>query len=216
MDKRLIIILSTIILALIGIIVAGVCVLYSPAQRGDSHNAFKIENAPEDSVDIDAVPTMDSPLAEKQGGSGEDSKAAREDSKAGARESQPSSFKVHNCGTGKENTLRQNPDNTIELIDHSGKSLWKKDLSARICGQVVQVDYYANGKIQFLFSAGSKVHLFDRLGREVTGWPLELSDEAVGGPSEVASGGKKYYKVECKGGPLYFMLKEKKIYKQIS
>jgi len=209
MDKRMITILSAIILALIGIIVAGVWVLYSPSEKNSSASAFKIDNTPEDSVDVNAVPTLDHPLVR------EDEQLSEQPQPEVQAPVQPSSFKVRNCGTGKDNTLRQNEDNSIELIDHTGKSLWKKQLSDRICSDVVQVDCFSNGKIQFLIVSGSVVHLFDRLGREVSGYPLELSHKAVCGPEETTKNGKKYYKVDCEEGPVYFSLKDKKIQTQL-
>ena len=36
------------------------------------------------------------------------------------------------------------------------------------CGAVATIDYYANGKLQFLFAAGSRLYLIDRLGAMVT------------------------------------------------
>jgi len=201
MNRRMIIILSAIIVALIGIIVAGVCVLYSTDEPEGAGSSFVIENAPEDSVDVDSVPTLDHPLEETHP---EEQAAAL-----------PPSFKVRNCGTGKENTLAQNEDNSIELIDQTGKSLWKTKLSDRICGEVLQVDCYSNGKIQYMIVEGSTVHVFDRLGREVNGWPLSLGNKAVSGPEETIAKGKKYYKVDCAGGAVYFSLGDKKILTQL-
>ena len=44
------------------------------------------------------------------------------------------------------------------------------------------IDYYANGKLQFLFAAGSKLYLIDRLGRFVSPFPVELGKEVRLGP----------------------------------
>jgi hypothetical protein len=47
---------------------------------------------------------------------------------------------------------------------------------------VETIDYYANGRLQFLFAAGSKLYLIDRLGRFVTGFPADLGKEVLLGP----------------------------------
>ena len=55
------------------------------------------------------------------------------------------------------------------------------------------VDYYANGKIQFLFGAGSKIYLIDRLSRYVKGFPVDLGKEILLGPDVYDfSGAGKY------------------------
>ena len=45
------------------------------------------------------------------------------------------------------------------------------------------IDYYNNGKIQFLFCAGSKLYLLDRLGHWVNGFPVDLGKAVLLGPS---------------------------------
>jgi len=44
------------------------------------------------------------------------------------------------------------------------------------------VDYYDNGKIQFLFASGSELHMMDRLGRKVSGFPVDVGKEIRLGP----------------------------------
>jgi len=210
MNRNMIIVLSAIILALIGIIVAGVCVLYSPASSDGARSSFVIENAAEDSVDVDSVPTLDHPLSEKQ-----TQESQPQEINSQQTQPQSTSFTVRNSATGKDNTLVQKEDNSIELIDHTGKSLWTVSLPERICGEPAQVDCFSNGKIQYMIVVGSLVHVFDRLGREVKGWPVNLSRKALSGPSETASKGKKYYTVDCEGGAVFFTLNERKILTQL-
>ena len=92
-------------------------------------------------------------------------------------------FKVRNSGTGKDNTLSQTDNLALQLKDETGKTLWSIPFKDPLCGRVEEVDYYANGRIQFLFAAGSKLYLLDRLGRMVTGFPAETGREIVLGPA---------------------------------
>lgn len=102
-------------------------------------------------------------------------------------------FTVKNSATGKNNTLVQNPNMTLSLRDENGKGLWTVPFSEKLCGTVTGVDYFSNGKIQFLFGAGSKIWLLDRLGRFVKPFPLELGKKIVLGPAAYDfSGAKKY------------------------
>lgn len=91
-------------------------------------------------------------------------------------------FKVTNSGTGKINNFSQSANNSLTLSEEGGKALWSIPFSDPICGAVETVDFYSNGKLQFLFAAGSKMYLIDRLGRFVTGFPVDLGKEVMIGP----------------------------------
>ena len=92
-------------------------------------------------------------------------------------------FKVRNSATGKDNTLYQNAHLSICLKDENGKDQWGVPFKEPFCGCVETIDYYANGRLQFLFAAGSKLYLIDRLGRFVNGFPVDLGKEVLLGPA---------------------------------
>lgn len=103
-------------------------------------------------------------------------------------------FEVTNSGTGKTNLFYQAPNLSLCLKDkESGKGLWGVSFGQPICGAVACVDYFANGKLQFLFAAGSRLYLIDRLGRFVSGFPVELGREVLLGPAVYDFSGAKAY-----------------------
>jgi len=102
-------------------------------------------------------------------------------------------FKVLNCATGKINTLYQNSHLSICLQDENGKDVWGVPFKSKICGYVQEVDYYNNGKIQYLFAAGSQMYLIDRLGRFVSGFPVETGKIIAAGPAVYDFTGAKGY-----------------------
>ena len=105
-------------------------------------------------------------------------------------------FEVLNCGTGKANLFYQAPNLSLCLKDkESGKGLWGVSFDQPICGAVGSIDYFANGKLQFLFAAGSRLYLIDRLGRFVSGFPVELGKEVLLGPAVYDFSGAKGYTV---------------------
>ncbi len=104
-------------------------------------------------------------------------------------------FTVKNSASGKNNTLVQNANMTISLKDENGKGMWTVPFSEKLCGTVSNVDYFGNGKIQFLFGAGSKIHLLDRLGRFVRPFPVELGKKIVLGPAVFDFSGAKRYNI---------------------
>ena len=102
-------------------------------------------------------------------------------------------FTVKNSGTGKNNTFYQNSSMAICLKNEKGKDLWGVPLGKPICGTAHNVDYFANGKLQIIFGAGSQIYIIDRLGRYVSGFPLDLKQEIVLGPDVYDfSGARKY------------------------
>ena len=103
-------------------------------------------------------------------------------------------FKVKNSGTGKMNEFYQNSHKALCLRE-DGKDLWGIPFDKLICGRAGTVDFYANGKLQILFGAGSSIHLLDRLGRYVTGFPLDLKKEILLGPDIYDFSGKKKYNI---------------------
>ena len=91
-------------------------------------------------------------------------------------------FPVQNYQTGKTNYLYQNDHLSICLNDENGKGVWGIPFKERLCGKVENIDYYNNGKIQFLFCAGTRLYLLDRLGKWVNGFPVKLPKAVLLGP----------------------------------
>lgn len=104
-------------------------------------------------------------------------------------------FPVKNSGTGKTNLLAQQSNYYLSLKEEDGTGIWSVPFTEPLCGAVESIDYYANGKLQFLFAAGSKIHLLDRLGRFVSGFPVDLGKEILLGPAAYDFTGAKGYSV---------------------
>ena len=91
-------------------------------------------------------------------------------------------FTVYNYFTKKDNKLYQNSSLSICLNDENGKGVWGIPFKETLCGRVHNVDFYRNGKIQFLFAAGDKLYMLDRLGHWVNGFPVKLPKAVLLGP----------------------------------
>ena len=102
-------------------------------------------------------------------------------------------FTVINTATGKTNTLYQNSRLSICLQDENGKDVWGIPFKFPILGYVKEVDYFKNGKIQYLFAADSKLYLLDRLGRFGNGFPVDLGKKIAIGPEVYEFNGDKEY-----------------------
>ncbi len=91
-------------------------------------------------------------------------------------------FAVKNIATGKTAYIGQSSDNSL-YMEEDGKTLWSKAFSSRICGAVKEMDYFENGKLQYVFISGSSLYLIDRNGNNVKGFPKTLKKEVLIGPA---------------------------------
>lgn len=91
-------------------------------------------------------------------------------------------FRLINFNSGDKEYLEQLPSLWIRLSDKNMKGLWAIPFSAPICGNVEQVDFNRNGKLQMLFAAENKIYLLDRLGRFVYPYPKSVDLHILLGP----------------------------------
>jgi len=83
-------------------------------------------------------------------------------------------FIVRNFNNNKLEVLVQDAHNKLYLISNQGKVIWSDSLAGRIESKVFQIDYYKNKKLQYLFATENKVHLIDRNGNVVAGFPIRM------------------------------------------
>lgn len=227
MKNKTIIFLSVLIALMLGIIVSAVIYLYSTPEitpapvaektqqeekaPADEQVAKAEDPAPEAQAELPAeqpAPEVKAELAAQPAKA--DNAPAKSESAAAKSE-----FQVKNSGTGRMNTLKQASDNSLTLLDHNGKQLWKIPFPARIVGEPAQIDIYNNLKIQYLICAGNKLHLIDRLGRQVKNFPLSLPGTAKSGPKDVKKDKLVYWQIETSAGTVYFDKKSVKILNQL-
>lgn len=85
--------------------------------------------------------------------------------------------------------------NNAYLIDAKGEIKWKKPLSESPISNVETVDCYNNGKTQYLFNSANYLHLIDRNGDYVEGYPVRLPVEASNGLAVFDYQGVKDYRI---------------------
>ncbi|MFN5183038.1 MAG: hypothetical protein ACK5D5_08455 [Bacteroidota bacterium] len=104
-------------------------------------------------------------------------------------------FITINHNTAQKEIVVQDAKNQIYLLDSTGKTIWKKKLDARILSKVYQVDFYKNKKLQFLFNTKDKLHLIDRNGKHVDGYPVDFENPATNGINVFDYEGKSEYRI---------------------
>lgn len=103
-------------------------------------------------------------------------------------------FEVKNSGTGKMNRFYQNSHLSL-CLSEDGKDLWGIPFKEALCGRASNVDYFANGKLQIIFGAGSRIYILDRLGRFVSGFPVDLKKDILLGPDVYDFNGTRKYNI---------------------
>lgn len=106
---------------------------------------------------------------------------------------------VFNHNDGSREVVIQDLKNNFYLVDRFGNILWKKEISGPINSPISQVDRYKNGRYQYLFSTLNFLHLIDRNGNYVTGFPIRLPSAAEHGITVVDYDADKNYRILFSG-----------------
>jgi hypothetical protein len=88
----------------------------------------------------------------------------------------PYLFKNHN--TGDNELVFQDANKTLYLQNAAGKLIWKKRLNESILSEIHIVDAFKKKKYQLLFNTENYIHLIDRNGNYVQGYPVKLPSGA--------------------------------------
>jgi hypothetical protein len=120
------------------------------------------------------------------------------------------SFVVESHVNQHDEILTQDSAFQVHLLSSDGKVLWKLAVDEPIMGTVQQVDYYKNGKLQYLFTTASMLHLVDRLGKYVDHFPISLKSRDAEQVSVIDYDHSKKYRflVAGKSGQLWMYDKE--------
>lgn len=95
---------------------------------------------------------------------------------------------------GKE-IIVQDRKNILHLISESGREIWKTSIGEPIIGEIYQVDAFGNGKLQYLFSTETRLHLIDRLGNYVDNFPVTFREKTLAGASLFDYENNKSYRI---------------------
>ena len=86
---------------------------------------------------------------------------------------------VRNHNNNLWEVLLQDSTNKISLLDDSGEILWQEAFPKQITSDIYQLDYFKNGKLQYLFATDSAIYVVDRNGGILVGFPVHFSDFKV-------------------------------------
>ncbi|MGL1888951.1 MAG: hypothetical protein OCD76_20730 [Reichenbachiella sp.] len=84
-------------------------------------------------------------------------------------------FAVKNHKDRSLEMMVQDSSFQLSLIGTDQKVKLRIPLKSALTSTIYQLDYYKNGKLQYLFSTGRKVHLLDRTGTYIPGYPVQFN-----------------------------------------
>lgn len=70
----------------------------------------------------------------------------------------------------------QDSARVIYYLDQYREILWSKEIDGKIVSDIFLMDYYKNGKLQYVFATDSSVHIWDRTGQPIPGFPKSLNE----------------------------------------
>ncbi|MCE2772377.1 MAG: hypothetical protein LW750_02895 [Bacteroidetes bacterium] len=86
---------------------------------------------------------------------------------------------LRNHNTNGLDIAIQDEAHQLYLISGTGSVFWKKKLNEAIIGDVHQVDALKNGKLQMAFVTANALHVLDRNGNYLPGFPVKLKAPAT-------------------------------------
>jgi len=102
--------------------------------------------------------------------------------------------------------IAQDAANTVYLLDHGGRILWRAPLDYPVRSSFELIDYYRDGARQVLFNTTRGIYLLDlESGRPVADFPIRLKSPATNGLTvmdQTGQGGYAFY-LACANGSLY-------------
>jgi hypothetical protein len=83
---------------------------------------------------------------------------------------------VTNHQDKSDEILLQDSAKDLSLISAEGGILWKISLPDFISSEVHQIDFLANGKLQYFFATPGQLHVVDRQGNYVSPYPVAIKE----------------------------------------
>lgn len=116
---------------------------------------------------------------------------------------QPYAFTNHL--TNETEIVIQDDANNLHLISAKGNKLWTKKINEAIQSKIYTVDIFKNNKLQLLFNTKNYLHLMDRNGKYVQGYPVKLPSQATAPLSLLDYDNDKNYRlfISCKNKSIY-------------
>lgn len=122
-------------------------------------------------------------------------------------------FTVNHLDKENLEIMVQDKSDKLHQISNDGTIRWSIEVDGPVMSGIFQIDYLANGKLQYLFSTKNKLYIVDRNGVNLEGFPVVFPAEATAGVSVFDYDNNRIYRyfVPCNDKKIYAYDKEGKI-----
>jgi len=112
---------------------------------------------------------------------------------------------VVNHKTQEKEIIVSDEKGNVYLFDSNGNQLWKVNVNGKILSKIYQVDFYKNEKLQYLFNTENELHLIDRKGEYLDGFPAKLDAPATNALAVFDYENDKNYRIliACNNNKIY-------------
>lgn len=86
-------------------------------------------------------------------------------------------FLFSNHKTGENEIVILDEAKNLYLVNATGNALWKVKVNEVPISEFYEVDAFKNNKLQLLFASANYLHLIDRNGKYVEGFPIKFNSE---------------------------------------
>lgn len=83
---------------------------------------------------------------------------------------------LENFNDGSKDFLVQDTAMNLHVINSAGEVVFSREFPERITSPVFQLDYFKNGKLQFVFAGRGGIYCFDRIGEPLPNFPIVLPE----------------------------------------
>ena len=104
-------------------------------------------------------------------------------------------FWIKNHKTNQQEILVFDKEKLMYRIDQNGSIAWAIPIPEYPMSKIYLVDYYKNGKYQYMFNSKNYLYLFDLNGNRVENFPVKLPKEASAGMTLVDYDNNKNYRI---------------------
>jgi hypothetical protein len=122
-------------------------------------------------------------------------------------------FKINHNDKENREVIVQDKTNKLHQIGNDGTIRWSMALDGPVMSEIFQIDYLANGKLQYLFSTKNKLYIVDRNGVNLENFPVTFPSPATNGVNVLDYDNNRIYRyfVACDDKKVYAYDKEGKI-----
>jgi len=104
-------------------------------------------------------------------------------------------FQIKNHKNNKQEILVFDKAKLMYRIDQNGSIMWAVPVMEYPMSEVYMVDFYKNGKYQYMFNSKNYLYLYDLNGNRVENYPIKLPQEAVAPMTLVDYDHNKNYRI---------------------